>query len=334
VTSLPSLEADQTKADDSWRRTIMKYLISWILLALATTVLATNEADADEALEVLKRVRRVIGGEDIEVGQWPWLVHLKGKIPTDYFLWWPIAYKYYYCGATVLNRRWVMTAAHCFHIPGVKYPAKLKEAKHWHATIGEKNADHSAADRVGGWFARLFGNKNDKIWYIHAEEILWHSDYDSSDNWKHDIALIKLEKDLPIGSDPAIKAVTLPSSNQVNDWPLTGAECVMKGWGCEEAGGKMSDTAKAVMLPVVSEAQCTTYYGDISETRLCAGESDKSLTDKGICPGDSGGPLVCKVGNNWVQAGIASFTSRNNPGDYPGVFTRVSYYLDWIKARI
>ena len=57
-----------------------------------------------------------------------------------------------------------------------------------------------------------------------------------SDNWKHDIALIKLEKDLPIGSDPAIKAIALPSSNQGNNWPETGQECVMKGWGCEEAG--------------------------------------------------------------------------------------------------
>lgn len=46
--------------------------------------------------------------------------------------------------------------------------------------------------------------------------------------------------------------------------------------------------------------------------------------------GDSGGPLVCKRGDKWIQVGIASFTARNAPENYPGVFTRVSHYTDWI----
>ena len=41
---------------------------------------------------------------------------------------------------------------------------------------------HSAIDRLGGWFSRILGNKNNKIWYIHAEEIIWHRDYDETSN--------------------------------------------------------------------------------------------------------------------------------------------------------
>ena len=59
-----------------------------------------------------------------------------------------------------------------------------------------------------------------------------------TDNWKHDIALIKLEKDLPIDTDPNINAVTLPSADQGTSWPPAETECVMKGWGCEETGKK------------------------------------------------------------------------------------------------
>ena len=51
--------------------------------------------------------------------------------------------------------------------------------------------------------------------------------------------------------------------------------------------------------------------------------------------GDSGGPLVCPTGNgSWVQAGVASFASADNPEEYPGVFVRVGAYLDWINQYI
>jgi len=51
--------------------------------------------------------------------------------------------------------------------------------------------------------------------------------------------------------------------------------------------------------------------------------------------GDSGGPLACMNSNgDWVQAGIASFASMSRPGQYPGVFTRVSSFVPWIKKTI
>ena len=49
--------------------------------------------------------------------------------------------------------------------------------------------------------------------------------------------------------------------------------------------------------------------------------------------GDSGGPLVCRnPKNNWVQVGVASFTSPS--GGSPGVFTSVSDHYDWIITTI
>ena len=43
---------------------------------------------------------------------------------------------------------------------------------------------------------------------------------------------------------------------------------------------------------------------------------------------------MCLRGSIWYQAGVASFTSAQNPANYPGVFTRVTEYVPWIKQTI
>lgn len=57
----------------------------------------------------------------------------------------------------------------------------------------------------------------------------------------------------------------------------------------------------------------------------------KGEEEKNICEGDSGGPLVTS-GNSSYLIGLTSFgpTSGCIPGA-PAVFTRISYYKDWIK---
>ena len=62
----------------------------------------------------MSRGKRVIGGTEFAAGKWPWLVSLQGKIPTLTFFGFPIAYHKVYCGGSLLNERWLMTAAHCF----------------------------------------------------------------------------------------------------------------------------------------------------------------------------------------------------------------------------
>ncbi len=52
------------------------------------------------------------------------------------------------------------------------------------------------------------------------------------------------------------------------------------------------------------------------------------------CQGDSGGPLMAFVHNRWVLAGLTSFGQGCAEAGYPGVYTRVSYFISFIDANI
>lgn len=70
---------------------------------------------------------------------------------------------------------------------------------------------------------------------------------------------------------------------------------------------------------------------DITGKQLCAGGSNQ----KDSCPGDSGGPLHAAAyifdDIRLVQQAIVSFGPRLcGLEGYPGVYTRVACYMDWI----
>ena len=51
--------------------------------------------------------------------------------------------------------------------------------------------------------------------------------------------------------------------------------------------------------------------------------------------GDSGGPLIVQngPGAQWVQAGIVSWGIGCGLAPYPGVYTRVTSFMQWINKN-
>lgn len=71
-------------------------------------MLDCGQTMAEERFKGIIRQKRIIGGEKAEQHSHPWLVRLAktdkskgGKHPTTF------------CGGTILNRKYILTAAHC-----------------------------------------------------------------------------------------------------------------------------------------------------------------------------------------------------------------------------
>ena len=62
---------------------------------------------------------------------------------------------------------------------------------------------------------------------------------------------------------------------------------------------------------------------------MCAGEAGHDS-----CQGDSGGPLTCGEGQDKVLCGIVSWGRGCALRGYPGVYAKVSAYIDWIKGIV
>ena len=67
------------------------------------------------------------------------------------------------------------------------------------------------------------------------------------------------------------------------------------------------------------------------ESTICAEGKDRRADS---CQGDSGGPLVAKVQGKFVQVGVVSWGHSCADGVFPGVYTKVSSYKDWISDTI
>lgn len=70
---------------------------------------------------------------------------------------------------------------------------------------------------------------------------------------------------------------------------------------------------------------------------LCAGDTRSGGNQANLhdaCQGDSGGPLVCMKDNRMTLVGIISWGIGCGQKDVPGIYTKVTNYLDWIQDNM
>ena len=91
------------------------------------------------------------------------------------------------------------------------------------------------------------------------------------------------------------------------------------------------DTCRYVRVPAVTNAVCKSAYSDsaITDAMICA-----RYPGRDSCQGDSGGPFVCNNEGKAVIAGVVSWGYGCALPGYPGVYSRTTHVLDWIKAQM
>ncbi|XP_034195404.2 chymotrypsin-2-like [Osmia lignaria lignaria] len=228
---------------------------------------------------------RIVNGEDAKEGEIPYQVSLQNKDSSFHF-----------CGGSVLNENYVITAAHC---------VESKTAVGIKVIAGTINLTTPKSEH-------------------NVKKIIIHEKYNPNDSWKNDIALLKVEK--PFVKSEQIAFVPLPPKNQVvkaND------KAVVSGWGRLWHGGPTTVHLQRVNIMIADQEYCKNIYKgsqNVYDSQVCAYESG---VEKGPCHGDSGGPLTV----NGRLTGLASWLRSCGNTSSPTVFTRVSAYIEWIKSN-
>lgn len=149
----------------------------------------------------------------------------------------------------------------------------------------------------------------------------------------NDLAVLKLDHPVDFSKNPHISPACLP--DKYSDF--TNARCWTTGWGKDAFGehGKYQNILKEVDVPILSHHQCESqlrqtrlgYSYKLNPGFLCAGGEE----GKDACKGDGGGPLVCERQGVWQVAGVVSWGIGCGQVNVPGVYVKVSHYLDWIR---
>lgn len=174
---------------------------------------------------------------------------------------------------------------------------------------------------------------------IKFNDIIIHGDYDNV-TMRNDIALIRTRKEIPLDTkarEVEINTICLPgkSDEYSGKATVTGFGFLEEGGG-EGEGEEGSGTSemRATQVLILPNSMCHDSYPSFDPTiMLCAGWPDGG---RDACQGDSGGPLVQKqpLTDTSVLVGIVSFGKGCARQNSPGVYTRVSAYIDWITNRI
>ncbi|KAL7454400.1 hypothetical protein ACHAWC_006041 [Mediolabrus comicus] len=219
------------------------------------------------------------------------------------------------CGGTLIGSTIVLTAAHCISYEGIWNPVDQVLINLYDLNDPAGVITINIKDTSEG-----------------GKDIVVHPDYGNTYPADNDIALIFL----PVGQVADYAQINDDSHEPVEYDPLR-----VMGWGWTEYGGSGSDVLLEATVDYISNEDCQEALAlagslwPITDGNMCAFKKDT-----GHCNGDSGGPLFLEkehgdIGNRPTQVGIASWGMPPCvTSGYPAVYTRVSYYAEWIKETV
>ncbi|KAL7052456.1 hypothetical protein ACKWTF_004867 [Chironomus riparius] len=236
---------------------------------------------------------------DSEFGEWPWQAAILKKDPKE---------SVYVCGGTLISDSYIVTAAHC---------VKTYSGFDLRVRLGEWDVNHDV---------EFYPYVERDVISVHV-----HPEYYAG-TLDNDLAILKLSAPVDLSTNPHVTPACLP--DKFTDFSRQ--RCWTTGWGKDNwEYGKYQNILKEVDVPIIEQNTC---QNQLRQTRLghsyvlnpgfiCAGGEE----GKDACKGDGGGPLVCERNGVWQLVGAVSWGIGCGQPNVPGVYVRISHYLNWIN---
>ena len=263
-----------------------------------------------EGLDVSEGQSKIVGGNEAEVGAYPWMVSIEDKYG-------------HFCGGSLIGDEWVVSAAHCFFI--YKYDLWGNSE-----VVGKLNPSEVT---VSFWRHNL----EDEGIQVPVKSIQTHKFYDHDTN-DNDLALIRLDLNNPSYNPEDFSKIKLDTGGEYSSYQefassYSSYNLKALGWGLiSPYSFDLSETLQEVDLDIMSQDQ----YEDLEEDKLYTDFNESIMLGAGgfgkdAAEGDSGGPLFyCEFSNsdrNCVLVGITSWGPSCYPGnDCLGVYTKVAAF--------
>jgi secreted trypsin-like serine protease len=297
------------KLNDSSQRLLKLAAVAALCAGGATPVLAQSGNPLRDRVQAYQAERaayfgvqlsdvqpEVVGGKPAPDGKWPFMVAMLDKSIAS-------NYDAQFCGASLISKRDVLTAAHC--VSGTQ-PGQIQ------VLVGTQDLKN--------------GGRR-----VNVARITTHPKYSprTSDS---DVAVLRLAEEV----NDIVPVEYITSLKQENRFAPTGRNTFGMGWGETETTPHFPSVLYNVKVPVVDRDVCNSpdsYDGKVTDTMMCAGLAEGG---KDTCQGDSGGPLVAKNADGifHMQVGVVSWGYGCADPDHYGIYSRMATLGAWVKSQV